>query len=300
MTADTNFSFGFNTAGVQKWADGGYNVADIGSIFDGFFISDHVEFDESIPVVDPFGNPVDGFGVIANDAAEVTFTSEIIAGASVGVPGLVEAGVEGGIRGTLEFDLADVPNPLLIPEPGHGADTEKVYDGVLTADEVGLRLNQGAACLFDTAGQVAAFLDAFFWVGVDLGIFGRQTLFEARRNFVTEVLAEFSFGCADPSADITLPIVDLDVNGDGIVESNVLELQYTPGPGQPNDPERGEKYRVTQRDGILVVTSRGNADTFDVSEVGTIYVTGTPNNDEYIFGPNVTANLYIDGPAATT
>ncbi len=158
-----------------------------------------------------------------------------------------------------------------------------------------MRLSQGAACLFDTQGQLSAFLDAFFWVGVDLGIFGRVTVFEARQNFFNAVIAQFNFGCADPSADITLPIVDLDVNGDGIVESNVLELQYTPGPGQPNDPERGEKYRVTQRDGILVVTSHSNADTFDVSEVGTIYVTGTPNNDEYIFGPNRTANLYING-----
>ncbi len=83
----------------------------MGAVFDGFFIDDHVTFDESIPVIDPL--EVDGVGVVQSDAPEVTLTSRIIAGASVGVPGLVEAGVEGGIEASIQFDLNDVPDPII-------------------------------------------------------------------------------------------------------------------------------------------------------------------------------------------
>ena len=275
VKADTNFDFGFNTSGLERWSDGDFNIADIGAVFDGFYIDDHVTFDPAFDVVD-------GNGVVRTDKPEVTLSSSIIAGASVGVAGLVEAGIDGGVRGEVSFDLNDIPNPTL------STDSTPVYDGRLSVEELENRLSQGPACVFDTRGQISAFLDAFFWVGADLGIFDRATLFEARRNFVNEVLAKFNFGCPDPNATIA-SLAD-DEDGDG----KVLVLKYEPGPGERLAADQGEIYKVEQKQirvnplsktdlsthERIVVTSRGNVVDFDPAVIDKIRISGTPRGDE--------------------
>ncbi|MFO1502055.1 MAG: hypothetical protein U1G07_27395 [Verrucomicrobiota bacterium] len=75
------------TRSIQKFiSSADKNVADI---FDGFYI---IDFDES-----------------GNERPEVRFLGEIFAGAEINL-GVAEAGVEGGVRVTVDFDLNDFNN----------------------------------------------------------------------------------------------------------------------------------------------------------------------------------------------
>ncbi|WP_413431152.1 beta-propeller fold lactonase family protein [Crateriforma spongiae] len=275
VTADTDFIFGFDTTGIREWSETDFAINEADRIFQGFFVDDQVSFD--------------GNGAVRSDVPEVSLTSAITAGASVGIAGLVEAGVEGGIRASVGFDLNDVPDPL---QPGN------VVDGKLRLQEIAQRLDQGASCLFDTSGQLSAFLDAFFWVGLDLGIFGEITVFEARKNFFNSVLADFNFSCPDPSAIVATQ------SGD------VVTVRYQPGPGESVAAGQGESYLIEQEpidltpnDGVnnpvdrIIVTSRGSRRYFDPATVATIYIPGTANDDRYIVVEGVTPRIEIHGGA---
>ncbi|MCS7468642.1 beta-propeller fold lactonase family protein [Stieleria sp. ICT_E10.1] len=278
VQADTDFIFGFDTSGIRQWKEEGNSaITEAEKIFQGFYVDDQVTFN--------------GDGSIRSDLPEVTLSSTITAGASVGIAGLIEAGVEGGIRANVGFNLNDVPDPAIA-----GVD---VYDGKLRFSELDQRLDQGAQCLFDTTGRLSTFLDAFFWVGMDLGIFGKVTVFEARKTFFSAVLAEFNFSCPNPNATIASQTDD------------VVTLKYEPGPGEPVDPNRGEKYLVEQKmvdatpgdptDNTqhlrIVVRSRGNREEFDPATVSKLFIAGTPNDDEYIVSADVTAAIEIHGGA---
>jgi len=63
-----------------------------------------------------------------------------------------------------------------------------------TAAELFERISHGPQCLFDVHGELSLFLEAFFWVGIDLG-FSEITLFEARERFVDEIIVEFDWEC---------------------------------------------------------------------------------------------------------
>src|SRR5262249_6630703 len=79
VTAKTNFSFGFDTHGLNEWRKGwdlrtwDLDWPNAYKVLNGFFVDDHL---------------VNGV-----DQPEVTLTASIIAGASLGIGGLVEAGV---------------------------------------------------------------------------------------------------------------------------------------------------------------------------------------------------------------
>jgi len=106
VKATTNFSFGFDTRGINEWKEGWDTTTSDGDgwdfdfgraylVADGFFLDDHI--------------------VGGVDQPEVTLSATIIAGASVGLGGLVEAGVQGNITMTINFDLND--NPAVGPDP---------------------------------------------------------------------------------------------------------------------------------------------------------------------------------------
>ena len=89
ITAQTNFDFGFDTSGFIEWQESEYDASQAWRIMKGFYLDDHGA--ENTP----------------GDEDEVTLTAEIFAGLSLGIGGLVEAGVIGGIEAIIGFDLND-------------------------------------------------------------------------------------------------------------------------------------------------------------------------------------------------
>lgn len=183
---NTAFTAGFDSYGLAQFLQ--EDFSDPLALFNGFYLDDN--FDEN--------------GV---DLPEIFFSATIGASASLGIGGLVEAGVSGGVNGTLGFDFNDV-----------------IDDGKFRADEIVNRI-QDPLCLFDINGSVRAFLEAFIWVGVDAGFF-EVTLYEYRERFVDEVLASFDYNCPPPES---FDIADL---SDG-----VLELRYIDSEGSLNTTE---------------------------------------------------------------
>lgn len=109
------------------------------------------------------------------DVPEVKFFGEVFAGAAVDLV-IVSAGVEGGIRLTVNLNLNDSP----------------VADGKLRADEVISKLSN-PICLFDVSGALDAFLRAY--VEVDLFFYSEKfsiTIVEVR-------LLDFEGKCQPPT-----------------------------------------------------------------------------------------------------
>ena len=173
-----DFAIGYDGIGIQRLLDGG-TVLDV---FDGFFIKD-----------------TNAAGV---DVPEVTFDLTIGAGASLGIGGLVEVGVEGGITASIDLDLHDLPIDPFNPDgPG---------DGRIRFDEISKNLQLGPHCIFELDGQLDVFLRAFLWVGVDLGFFGKVTLFDETFEFLRETIVDFHLECPP----IEAPILATQVGGE--------------------------------------------------------------------------------------
>jgi hypothetical protein len=150
--AELTFGFGYDTYGIQKFiASEEKNVADI---FDGFYI---IDFDES-----------------GKERPEIRLFGEIFAGASINL-GVAEAGVEGGIRVTVDFDLNDFND-----------------DGRIRISEMIALAEIDPLCLFNISGKVDLFLRAF--LRVDLLLFS----IEAEWEFLTVTLFEFELTCQMP------------------------------------------------------------------------------------------------------
>lgn len=275
IKADTNFAFGYDMTGILQFKNAHFQAFALPNLFNGFYVSDN------------------GIQGTPNDLPELTLETSVIAGASVGIRGLIEAGVEGGIRAGIEFNLHDLPNP----GTGKGTGKAAVYDGRIRPNEIGILLSSvvdGIPCLFDTRGSISAFLDAFFWVGLDLGFFGKITLFEARKTFVNEVLASFERFCPDPEPP------DL-----AVLQGGVLTVRYLPTDGPNTKPEL---FTVDQgmipinpadlSQGFherIIVQSRGFQEDFDPATVATIVLNGTPYDDILTVTENVQANVVMHG-----
>ena len=168
IAAYTNFDFGFDTGGLRQWMDTGFDLAESWRIFNGFYLDDHGQ--ENTP----------------QDLDEITLRAGLGAIASLGVGGLVEAGVKGGIEAEIGFDLNDKADS--IPRRSVGGRRQVVRD------RTGRAYLAGPQCLFDVHGDLSVFLEAFIWIGLDLG-FSEITLFEARERFVDQVIASFNWEC---------------------------------------------------------------------------------------------------------
>ncbi|MEI7701943.1 MAG: hypothetical protein WCK86_19250, partial [Planctomycetia bacterium] len=188
--ATTNFDFGYDTRGIRQWMNTGFQPAEAWRIFNGFYLDDH------------------GQENTTSDQPEMVLNAAIGAIASLGIGGIVEAGVMGGLEATINFDLNDFETQILNDLP--------VGDGKLYGNELIKRLGHGPQCLFDVNGELKVFLEAYLWIGLDMG-FSTITLFEARERFVDEVIASFNWECEHVAPD---SIADLS-------SSNVLTLSYT-------------------------------------------------------------------------
>ena len=248
VRATTNFTFGLTTRGFFQFQAGGYRPEDIPLIFTkGFYVSDH---------------GIQGSG---NDQPEATLTSRIFAGAAVGIGGLVEAGVEGSIQATVNFDLNDKPNPgtgiYTNNDPRRGYAIAPQYDGRIYLDELLDRLDHGPQCIFDVYGQLVAGLDAYFWVGVK--IFGSKiTVFEARKSLFRGVIADFNFHCDDEPPP-TLATLD----------KNTGRLELLLAPQTEDGKTTGDTYDISQEDlddgnggrtTFIKVSARGFSNYFQI------------------------------------
>ncbi|MCA9172436.1 MAG: hypothetical protein KDB23_32450, partial [Planctomycetales bacterium] len=191
ISATTNFDFGYDTSGLRSWMNEDFDIAKSYLLLDGFYLDDH-------------GQENSG-----QDDPEVTLKAAVGAIAMLGVGGLVEAGVQGGLEATITFDL----NDKLTEYVGN----DVFGDGKLYGRELLSRILVGPQCLFDMHGELRAFLEAYLWIGVDLG-FSEITIFEARERFVDYLIAEFNYECSlgGPSdiATLTSGVLNLAYTGD--------------------------------------------------------------------------------------
>ncbi|MDQ1438616.1 MAG: hypothetical protein QOK43_2245 [Acidimicrobiaceae bacterium] len=149
-TINGRFAFGYDTSGLRKVLAGGSGE----HLFDGIFLDD-----------------LDSHGV---DVPEVQLIGEVTAGAAVDLV-VISAGIEGGLRLTVNLNLNDSPNP----------------DGKLHIEEIFNKLNN-PICLFDVSGSLDAFLRAF--VEIDLFFYSDRFEFE----LVNITLLDFSSSCQPP------------------------------------------------------------------------------------------------------
>jgi Ca2+-binding RTX toxin-like protein len=154
------FAMGYDTVGLRKAFSGGGVV----SVLDGVFIDD-----------------LDAQG---RDVPEITLLGEVSAGAGVDI-GFAAAGVEGGVRMTVDLNLDDRPEP----------------DGKLRLDEVASKLSN-PICLFVVDGKLEAFLGA--WVRVGFEWFSKTWRFE----ILSITLLDFSLACTPPSPQPATPVVN--------------------------------------------------------------------------------------------
>lgn len=147
---------------------------DIGFGYDTYGIQKMIESEDKNPI-----HLLDGFYVIdydqdGNERPELVLYGEIFAGASINLL-MVEAGVRGGIRATIEFDLNDV-----------------VDDGRVRVSEIIANAQQDPRCIFDIHGRLSLFLEAFLII--DLFFFKIDKTW----RFADITLFEFSITCPEP------------------------------------------------------------------------------------------------------
>ncbi len=282
LSARTELFFGFDTTGIRSWFqdfesnnyDFAASAGSLGNIFEGFFIADWA--------VSSTGQLIQG-----DDVPEATLNVQLAAGAALGVGGLVEAGVLGGIEAAIGINLHDLPNT------GTGGNTgiPAVYDGKIRYSEISRIVQENPLCLFDMEGAIKAFLEAYLWVGFK--VFGAKiTVFSASQRFVDAVLASFEWSCPD----IPAPTVATLTNG-------VLTLAYTDASGQRASNEDYKVYLDTvtlpnnTREERIFVTGNGYTQTFQKADVSRIVASGTAGRDTFRLDTAVNADFDISGGA---
>jgi len=199
VEAGFNMGFGCDTSGLRAFVDG-FAASDL---LAGFYLLDHIDggsgpvFEENI-AVDSDGN----LGATVDDYSEAWIRASIVAGAGVGVGGLVEATVDADLTGTIRIDLAEpYPSPY---KHGHildGVYPDYVpYDGKITAKELEGRATSYSdccpvpGCFVETKGDLGVGLTGRIWVGVK--IFGHKiTIFSAKKTFYETTIASFEHSC---------------------------------------------------------------------------------------------------------
>ena len=276
---ETNFDFGFDTKGFLEFQEAGYEPAQAWKIMNGFYLDDH------------------GAENTDGDLDEVELTARIFAGASLGVGGLVEAGVIGGIEALIGFDLNDKLSEFMNGFP--------VGDGKLYGNELIERISHGPQCLFDVHGELAVFLEAFLWVGLDLGL-TEITIFEARERFVDEILAQYSWECVHTApenlASLEGDTLTLDYSGShsdgahnyrisgsdnsddwtlkGLHRLGLIDFEYYTS-GELRDLDKSlEKIRKDEK-GVILVSTGQRVEVYGASKVKTLKAEGTDENDNY-------------------
>jgi Ca2+-binding RTX toxin-like protein len=217
------FAVGYDTKGlrqlVQMLTDGDTSnddaLAGFGMLFNGLFLDD--------------------LNAAGQDVPEIRLVVEFAAGAAVDLV-IVSAGVEGGVRATIDLNLHD--GGFFEPIPPEN------LDGKLRIDEVASFLFNNPLCLFDVSGKLEAFIRIF--VEIDLFLFSARFEFEVVNITLLEMDNITADLCEPPD-----PILAAD---DG---SGVLVLHMGPNAGARNHQEdvTEEKFIVRQLDADSVQVS---------------------------------------------
>lgn len=263
--------FGYDSSGIQEFIAGGATDPEL--IFKGFFIDDH------------------GVEGTAGDLDEVEINSHFSVGASVGVAGIVEAGVEGGVIGNIGFDLNDVDSNGALPGG---------YDGKLYFHELDNLLNAGPECFLDIHGGLDWFLEAFVWVGLDLGFFGKITLYNETFDLGGGTIVEFDHHC-----DVVIPPNVAHLSGsDLILHMGSAADQRDDGAASSGysdlDGNVAESFTVDLSDDgtEYLVTYAGETKHFATSSVSRIVVADAQDgNDVLTVGEGIAADLEFHGGA---
>jgi len=262
--------FGYDSSGIQEFIAGGATDPEL--IFKGFFIDDH------------------GVEGTAGDLDEVEINSHFSVGASVGVAGIVEAGVEGGVIGNIGFDLNDVDSNGALPGG---------YDGKLYFHELDNLLSAGPECFLDIHGGLDWFLEAFVWVGLDLGFFGKITLYDETFDLGGGTIVEFDHHC-----DVVIPPNVAHLSGsDLILHMGSAADQRDDGASSGYgdlDGNVAESFTVVLSDDgtEYLVTYAGETKHFAASSVSRIVVADAQDgNDVLTVGEGIAADLEFHGGA---
>ncbi|HEX2649809.1 MAG TPA: DUF4347 domain-containing protein [Burkholderiales bacterium] len=261
--------FGFDVSGIKEFAQGGYS--DFAAIFKGFFIDDHI---------------VNGV-----DQDEVLVTAHFTVGASVGVSGIIEAGVQGGITGTFGFNFNDVD---------HNGPLAGGVDGHIHFDELKLMVQQqGILGFLDMHGSLDWFLQAFVWVGLDLGFFGKITLYDETFDLGGGNIVTF-----ENHYNVSIPpnVAHIDGSGNLVLHMGSDASHRADGASagySDLDGTQAETYDVSlDEDGThYLVSYNGTTTAFAASAVtGKIVVNDAQGgNDVLTVGEGVTAGLIFHG-----
>ncbi|MDC0934714.1 DUF4347 domain-containing protein, partial [Pirellulales bacterium] len=254
-----DFTFGYDSAGIDRYM----NTKQVGDLFRGLYILDAIEPDGS-------------------DPDEVTFEIIVDAGASVGISGLVEAGVEGGLEAKVGFDLNNPPE-----NTDHKFRYTDFIDIIETAPQA----------LFDADGEFDIFVDAFLWVGLNLG-FSKVTIFDARFEFLRETLFSFHYHSAalDPPTLATQSgnVLHLNtgnrsvdrVTGDTSDTSEKYSVSLISAPDANDTSQTVDYLQVTAFGHSQGSYIEGNANThlFRADEIATIMADGGLGDDAFTIG----------------
>ena len=255
-----DFTFGYDSSGIELFVSNG--KSDAVDLSHGFYISDF-----------------DSQGV---DNPELSFVLTIDAGASLGIGGLVRAGVDGGLQGILDLNLHNFVT-----------DTSDPDYGLLRLNELINVLEHEPQCLFDAHGELDVFLEAFLWVGLNLG-FSKITLFDKHITFLRETLASFDYHC--------------DYANEGHVDAHLASLvggELTLGMGpnaairNVNNGETAEAFTVTLVDNnaTVRVSAFGQRQDFEAASVTKIIADGGSDVDIITLGKGLTQELDLGGGA---
>ncbi len=291
IKAKTNFTFAFDTSGLNEWRKTWdttaanpldyINVSQIGKVFQGFFLDDH------------FVNGV--------DTPEAVLSASIIAGASVGIRGFVEAGVDGDITADIEFDLNDV-------------DVQGSPDGdnKIFFSELDQQIQKfGPLGILNTKGKFSAGLTAFLWVGADIGI-ARVKLFDKRIQLARVTLANFQKTFSDKKSQL-VAVADVgpgevvrftdntgtsfyyDKANDGVIHLNMGANAGARGDGitDPNETFVISSFEAADGSEVTRITYRGFVQEF--TGVTKIIAHGGSGNDQIIVERGVTADVVLVG-----
>ena len=234
-TLSGRFAMGYDTVGLRQ-TFAGEGVAEL---LDGVFIDD-----------------LDANGV---DVPEISLIGEVRAGAGVDL-GLVAAGVDGGVRMTVDLNLDDRPDP----------------DGKLRLDEIAEKMSN-PICLFEVSGRLDAFLGA--WVRIGFGWFSKTWRFD----IVNITLLEFSAACQPPSPNPSdVEGVNCHVNIGPRASKRRFNLSEI-------DEEVVVRQLDTDADGNtkLSVSLMGFEDECNIPPNGLIVIKGDSGNDVISLEPGV-------------
>ncbi|MDX6226095.1 MAG: hypothetical protein QOE64_2471, partial [Frankiales bacterium] len=197
-----------------------------------------------------------------NDVPEIQLIGEVGARAAVDLV-VISAGVEGGIRLTLNLNLNDSPNK----------------DGVLRIDEI-LEKLQNPICLFDVSGALDFFLRAF--VEIDLFFYSDRFEFE----LLNIRLLDFSASCEPPK-----PVLAVN-DGSGTLTLNIGTRANQRG---IQEGETNEKFEVrAMGGGSYSVKAFGKTQEFGPvagqHAISTIVGDGAGGSDQILMQPGGTTS----------